>query len=121
MEYGLPSAWADIEHCSISLLDVSLASNLGRSKMAAPDQFGVRRVGFFESCKMFLGNDEHVRGSLRTDVFESKDMVVLINLFCRDFAADDATEKAAGGGISHSLLSFYRMMRGVKGMECQRK
>jgi len=119
MEDGLPGARADVEHGAISLLDVAFASDLGGGEMTAPDEFRVRSLGFFQSRKMFFGDDEHVRGRFRVDVFEPKDVLVFINFFRGNFTPDDATEKAAGSGIGHSLLSFHRMMRTVKGTTCR--
>src|ERR1700751_5208773 len=42
---------------------------------------------------MALRDDEHVRGCLRIDVLESKDVFVLIYLFRRNLAADDTAEE----------------------------
>src|ERR1700722_14604476 len=50
-EYGLAGAGADGEDGAVSLLDVALASDLGRGEMATADDFGVGRLGFFWSSK----------------------------------------------------------------------
>ena len=102
MEDRLPCAGADVEDRAVSLLDVALARDPRRRKMAIPDQFGIRGFCFFQSRKMFLGNDEHVRGRLRTDVFESENVFVFVDFLRRNFAADNTAEKATGGRVGHS-------------------
>jgi len=114
VEDRLSRARADVENGAVSLLDVALAGDLGGGEVAAADDFCVGGLGFFQSSKMLLGNDQHVRGRFGADVFEGEDMVVFVNFLGGNFAADDAAEKAVG--ISHSLLSFYRIARRVKGM-----
>ena len=47
MEYGLSGAGADVEDGAVSLLDVALAGDLGGGEVAAADDFGVGRLGFF--------------------------------------------------------------------------
>ena len=101
VEDGLPCAWADVEDGAVSLLDFALPGNVGGGEVAAADEFGVGGLGFFQSSKMFPGNDEYVRGSLRLDVFESEDVVVLVNFFCGDLATKDAAEETGSGGVSH--------------------
>jgi hypothetical protein len=101
---GLSSARADVKNGPVSLLDVALAGNLSRDQMAASDDLGVGRLSFFQSRKMFLGHDEHVRGRLRTDVFEGDNMFVFVNLLRGNLAANDAAEEAVGGSVSHGCL-----------------
>jgi hypothetical protein len=68
---------------------------------------------------MFFGDDENVSGSLRVDVFEGENVVVLVNFFSGNFAAEDAAKEAAGGSVGHDGISLYRMASGVKGGDCQ--
>jgi len=98
MKDGLSGAGADVEDGAVSLLDLALACDLGGGKVATADDFCVGRLGLFQSGKMFLGNDENVRGSLRLDVFKGEDMVVLVNLFGGDLAANHSAEEAVGIG-----------------------
>ena len=100
MKNRLSGAGADVEDGAVSLLDVALAGDMGGGEVAAADQFGVGSFGFFQSGKMFLGDDENVGGSLRVDIFEGEDVVVLENFLGGNFAADDAAEEAIG--IGHS-------------------
>jgi hypothetical protein len=65
------------------------------------DDFGIAFLGFFESRKMSLGNDQHMRGCLRIDVFEREHVRVFMNLLGGDLSANNAAEKAAGAGIAH--------------------
>jgi hypothetical protein len=110
----LSGAGADVEDGAVSLLDVALAGDLRGGEVTAADDFGIGVIGFFQSSEMFLGDDEDVRGRFGADVFEGEDMVVFVNFLGGNLAADDAAEKAVG--ISHGLLSFYRMAHRVKGM-----
>ena len=104
----MSGAGTDVEDGAVALLDVALAGNLGRSEVAAADDFGVGGLGFFQSSKMFLGNDEDVRGGLRVDVFEGEDVVVLVNFPGRNFTGEDAAEEAVGGSVSHGLLTWQK-------------
>jgi len=106
MKDGLSGAGADVEDGAVSLLDVALAGDLGGGEVAAADDFGVGSLGFFQSSKMFLGNDEHVRGSLGVDVFEGEDVVVLVNFLRGNFATEDAAEEAIGSSVSHGEMWF---------------
>ena len=101
VEDGLSGAGADVEDGAVSLLDVALASDLGGCKVTTSDDFGVGDLGFFQSSKMFLGNDEDMCGSLRVDVFESEDVLVFVNFLGGDFTADNAAKEAVGGWVSH--------------------
>jgi hypothetical protein len=116
VEDGLSGAGADVEDGAVALLEVALAGDVGGGEVAAADEFSVGGFGFFQTGKMFFGNDQNVRGGLRVDVFEGEDVVVLVNLFRGDFAAEDTAEEAVGGRVSHGLLSFYRMASVVKGV-----
>jgi hypothetical protein len=98
VEDGLSGAGADVEDGAVSLLDVALAGDVGGGEVTAADYFGVRGLGLFESSKMFFGDDKDVSGSLRVDVFEGEDVVIVVNLLGGDFAGDDAAEEAVGIG-----------------------
>ena len=102
VEDGLSRARADVEDGAVSLLDVALAGDLRRRQMAAADQFRVFGLGLFQSGKMFFGNDENVRGGLRLDVFKGEDVIVLVNFFGGDLAANHSAEEAVGIGHCHS-------------------
>jgi hypothetical protein len=91
---GLPGAGADVENSAISMLDIALASDLRRGQMASADNLGVGDFGFFQPGEMSLRNDESVCGRLRTDVLEGIDVLILVDFLGRNFARDDAAEKA---------------------------
>jgi hypothetical protein len=103
VEYGLSGAGADVEDGAVSLLDVALAGDVGGGKVAAADDFCVGGLGLFESGKMFFGDDQDVSGGLRVDVFEGEDVVVVVDFFGGNFAAEDAAEEAVG--IGHFLFT----------------
>jgi hypothetical protein len=42
-------------------------------------------------------------------------VVVLVNFFGGNFAAEDAAEEAVGGSVGHDLISLYRMASGGQG------
>lgn len=104
VEDRLAGAGADVEDGAVALLDVALAGDVGGGEVAAADDFGVGGLGFFQSGKMFLGNDEDVCGGLWVDVFEGEDVVVLVNFLGGNFAADHAAEEAAGGSVWHGVV-----------------
>jgi len=116
VEDGLSGAGADVEDGAVSVLDVALAGNVGSGEVAAADDFCVGGLRLFQSGKMFFGDDEDVSWGLRVDVFEGEDMVVLVNFFGGNFAAEDAAEEAVGGSVRHDLISLYRMARGGQGL-----
>ena len=103
VEDGLSGAGANVEDGAVSLLDVALAGDLGGGEMAAADQFGVGGFGLFQSREMSFGNDEHVRGCLRVDVFKGEDVIVFVNLLGGNFSTNDAAEEAAGSCIGHKF------------------
>lgn len=106
VEDGLSGAGADVEDSAVSVLDLALASDLCGGEMAAADDFGIGGFGFFQSREMPFRNDENVRGGLRVDVFEGDDVIVFMHFFGRNFAADDAAEKAVG--IGHGWLTWRK-------------
>jgi hypothetical protein len=79
VEDRLSGTGADVENGAVSLLDVALAGDLRRGEVAAADDFGVGGLGLFQSCEMFLRNDENVRGGLRAYVLEGENMVVFVD------------------------------------------
>jgi hypothetical protein len=118
MKHGLTGAGADVEDGAVSLLEVALAGDLGGGEVAAADDFGVGGLGFFESGKMFFGDDQDVSGGLRVDVFEGEDVVVLVDFVGGDFAAEDAAEEAIGIGhflfTSRTIISRLGIVRRAK-------
>ncbi len=106
MKHGLSRARAHVKHRAVSLLDVALASNLRRHQVAAAYGFGVRSLGFFQSGKMFLGDNQHMRGRLRIDVFKSKYVLVFVHFLRRNLAAENAAEQAIRCGIGHRSVTM---------------
>ncbi len=104
MKHRLPRSRAHVQHGAVSLLDVALARDLSRREVAAANHFGILGLRLFQSSKMFLGDDEHVRGSFGFDVFKGQDMLVLVNLPSRNLAAENAAEKAVARGVGHGKL-----------------
>jgi hypothetical protein len=104
VEDGLSGTRTDVEDGTISLLDVALAGDLGGGEMAPADDLGVGRLGFFQSAKVSLGDDEDVCGCLGIDVFEGENMIVFVNFFGGDLAAKDTAEEATG--ITHRILTL---------------
>jgi len=101
VEDGLSSSRSDVEDGAVALLDVALAGDLRRREMASADDFGVRCFGFFQSREVLFGDDENVCRCLRANIFERENVVVLVDLNCGDFTADDAAEKAGSCWIGH--------------------
>jgi len=119
VKYGLPRPGPDVQDGAVALLDVAFAGDLGSCEVAAPDNFSVRDLRFFQSRKMFFGDDQNVSRRLRADVFEGEHMLVLVNFLGGNLAANDAAEEAVSGSVSHGLLSLYRIKPVVKGLDEQ--
>ena len=105
VEDGLSGSGADIENGAISILDFALAGNICRRQMASADDLGVGTFRFLQSSKMPLGNNQHMRGCLRIDVFEGEDVFILVDFFRVNLAADHTAEEAIGVG-RHYWLTF---------------
>src|SRR5271155_3938540 len=101
MKHRLPRPRAYIEHSPVALLDFPITRYLRCRQVTAPDHYGVVRLRFVQSRKMLLRDDQHVRRSLRADVFEGKDVIVLINLLRGNLAAKNTAEKAVTRGVGH--------------------
>jgi hypothetical protein len=104
VKYRLPRSWTYVQHGPVSLLDVSLARNLSRCQVAAADHFSVFGLRFFQSSKMFLRDDQHMRGSLWVDVLKGENVLVLVNFLGGNLAAEDAAEQAVARGLGHGKL-----------------
>jgi hypothetical protein len=85
---------ANIEHRAVPLLNVSLSGNVRGRQVAPPDDFGVIGLGLFQSGKMFLRDNQNVRGRLRADVLKSENVFVFINLFRGNLALKNAAKQA---------------------------
>jgi hypothetical protein len=94
MKNRLSGAGANIEHGAVSVFNVALAGDLRGGQVAAANDLGVSGLRFFQSSEMPLGNDENVCRSLRINIFKCKDMLVFVNFFSGNLAANDAAEKA---------------------------
>ena len=104
VEDGLSSAGADVKDGAVSVFDMALACDVGGGEMAAADDVGVAGLSLFQSRKVALGNDEHVRRGLGFDVFEGEDVVVLVDFFRGNLVPEDAAEEAVGIGHRCHLL-----------------
>jgi hypothetical protein len=106
VEDRLSRSRADVENGAVSLLDVALACNLCGGEVAAADDCGISGVRFLQSGKMFLRNNEDVRGRLRIDVFEGEDVGVFVNFLGGNLAAKNAAKEAVRDRVSHGWLKF---------------
>ena len=113
VEHGLSGSGADVEDGAVSLLDVSLARDFGGGEMAASDELGVFSLGFLKPSEVFLGNHKHMRGGLRIDVLEGKNVFILVDFLRGNLAAQDAAEQAVGGRISHIQLACLASLTGT--------
>src|SRR5262245_46596391 len=102
MKDGLARARTYVQDGSISVLDFALARDLRGREVTASDDFRVGGGCFFQSRKMTLRNDQHVSRGLGADVFEGQDVVIFVDFFGRNLAADDAAEEAVR--IGHLYL-----------------
>lgn len=98
MKDRLSRTRTNIKNGAVSVFDLALAGDFSRREMAAADQFGIVSLGLFQSRKMLLGDDEHVRGRLRIDVFKGQNVLVFMNFLRGNLSSDDAAEKTIGIG-----------------------
>jgi hypothetical protein len=96
MEDGLSRAGPDIQHGAVAILDVAVTGYLGGRELASSYALGVFGRSLFQSNNMFLRNDQHVRGSLRIQIFESECVIVFEDLLTGNFAANNLAEDAGG-------------------------
>ena len=82
-----------VQHGAVAVLDISLARDSCCREMTTSDDFGIAFLGFFESRKMRLRNNQHMRRSLRIDIFEREHMRVFMNLLGGNLSANNAAEK----------------------------
>ncbi len=106
MKHRLPCTRAYVNNGAVSVFDVALAGDLGGGKVALSDEFGMVCIRFLQSRKMFFGDNENVSGGLRIDVFKGKNVIVFVDLFRGNFAAEYTAEKAVGRWIGHGSLSM---------------
>ncbi len=97
----LPAIGLAVEDEARSLLDASeiLGESLGPEDQAT-DEDAVLGREFHEVRDMPLGNDEEMHRSLRRDIVEGQQVLVLVNLSGGHFAAHDLAEDA----VAHVLL-----------------
>jgi hypothetical protein len=69
--------------------------------MTSAYHFGVVSLRFLQSSDMFLWDDQHVRGSLRVDVFKGKHVLVFVDFLRRNLTAENAAEKTIAAGVGH--------------------
>jgi hypothetical protein len=94
VKHGVTGAGADVEHCAVAILDTALAPNPRSNEIAISDDLGIFGLSLLEADNVLLGNDEHMRGRLRADVFEGEDLVVFIHLLGRDLARNNLAKEA---------------------------
>ena len=91
---GFARIWAIIEYeAEPGLGQAELTSHLGGFEQEVTEQLMIIGFSFGDSRDGFLRDDQDMRGSLRFDVLESQDQVILINDGGRDFARDDFLEE----------------------------
>jgi len=99
---GLPRTRPDVEHGSVAILDAALACDIGGGELAVADKLGILGQRFFQSADVLLGNDQHVRRSLRINIVEGVGMLVFVNFLGGYFPANDAAEQAVVHDTVHS-------------------
>lgn len=120
MKHRLTCSWTYVKHSPVSLPDVPLARNLGRRQVAAADHFGIFGLCFLQSCKVLLGDDKYMRGSLWVDVIEGQYVRVLVNLLGGNLAAENAAEEAVARGISHGSGTMAKTITHASTTETRR-
>ncbi len=115
VENRLSGARSDIQNGAVSILNFALAGDFCSSQMALSDDIGVIGLSFLQPGEMAFGNHEHMRGSLRLNVFEREDVVVFIDFFRGNLSADDAAEKAVRVGHLFTCVSLSKDNTGKSG------
>jgi hypothetical protein len=103
MKNGLPGTRSDVEHGSIAILDAALPRDIGGDELATADHFCILGRGFLQSAQVLLGNDEHMRRSLRINIVEGIYVLVFVDFLGGYFPANDAAEQTVVHDTVHSL------------------
>ena len=73
--------------------------------MGIADDLGIFGARLFQANNVLVRNDEDVCRRLGIDVFEGEDAIILVNLFARRLATNDAAENALLRCLRHALVS----------------
>ena len=106
MKHRLACARPNVQHRPIAMFDIALACDFCCRQMTLANGFGFFRLRFFQSGKMFLRNHQHMGWRLGVNVFEGEHMIVLINFFGGNLAAENAAEKAATVWVAHRSITM---------------
>src|ERR1051326_3354416 len=98
MKNSLARVWTNVVNGAKAVLQLALAGDLCRHKLAIANQFRVGLGRLVNADNMLLGDNQHVRRRLWFDVFKDKSPLVFINFLGRNFTGDDLAEEA----VSHS-------------------
>lgn len=89
MEYRLPCARAHIQNGSVAAFYLTLAGDFRRGEVTATYDVGVIRTRRVETGDMFFRNYQNVGWGLGINVLKGKRVLVLIDLFRRNLAANN--------------------------------
>jgi len=92
VEHRLSGHRPYVQHRAITFFDAALARNSRGCQMARTDNPGICSLGFFQTANVFLRDNKDVGGRLRINVFEGKNLIVLVNFLCWNLSADDAAK-----------------------------
>jgi hypothetical protein len=74
--------------------------------MAMPQQIRVFHRRLFQPGNVFLGDNQHVGGSLRVDIVKGKGVFVFVNFLGRHFAAHNAAKQASSHSVDSVVLKL---------------
>jgi hypothetical protein len=99
MKDRLPGVGSHVVDRAVSVFEVAFACDLRGHEVAVSDQLSVCLARFLDVHDVLLGDNQHVGGRLRPDVFKSEGLVVFVNFPRRDLAGDDLAEKTVGHNV----------------------
>ena len=102
---GLAAVRAAVVDDAVAAAEAFDLSDLRDGFKAARDPHAVLRGYLVGAGNMSLGNDEDMHRSLRVDVTESVDILILIDLCAGDIPGDYLAEQA----IVHFNISFFEI------------
>ncbi len=94
MEHGLPGTGTVVYDEPEGVGYTELLGNLARRQHEVAEQFLVRGLGIHQARDTLLGNHQHVHRRLGVDVVDGDAVLILIDEFAGNLAADDLAENS---------------------------
>jgi len=92
VKHGLSRLRPHIQHRSVSILDLPIATDLSSHQMAAAYDLRILLCSVLQINQMLLGDDQYMCGSLGINVLKGVRVLVFVNFFRRNLSGDDFAE-----------------------------